>query len=157
MSANRTAQSSVDVSEAVSARVRRHEVLAERGKQFRFVMAESVLNNRLCRPADMLAQLDRIREVAREDNVTVTIVPADAPWPIPPYHGFELLDDRSVLVDLFNTTLVSRGRADVRLYREVFDAVERSGTTDIDPILDRYFDLYLDLSRQRRARPAAQA
>ena len=157
LSANRTAPSNVDVSEAVSARVRRHQVLAEAGKHFRFVMAESVLMNRLCRPADMLAQLDRIREVARQSNVTVTMVPADAPWPIPPYHGFELLDDRSVSVDLFNTTTVSRGRADIRQYRELFDKIEECGTTRIDPLLDRYFDLYLDLSRQSRAKRTAQA
>jgi transcriptional regulator with XRE-family HTH domain len=149
---SRTADSTVDVSEAVSARVRRHEVLADATKQFRFVMAETVLTNRLCRPADMLAQLDRIREVARQENVTVSIVPENARWPIPPYHGFELADDRAVLVDTFNTTLRSRGRADIRLYRDVFDALERSGTTDIDPIIDRHFDIYLELSRRPRSR-----
>jgi transcriptional regulator with XRE-family HTH domain len=152
LASSRIAASSVVVSEAVSARVQRHEVLAEPQKHFHFVMSEAVLSNRLSRPTDMLAQIDRLREVARQDNVTLRIVPAEARWAIPPYHGFELLDDRCVLVDLFNTTLMSRGRSDIRLYREVFDSIELQATTDIDPILDRYLDFYLDQSRSGRSR-----
>jgi transcriptional regulator with XRE-family HTH domain len=152
LASSRIATSSVVVSEAVSARVQRHEVLAEPQKHFHFVMSEAVLSNRLSRPTDMLAQIDRLREVARQDNVTLRIVPAEARWAIPPYHGFELLDDRCVLVDLFNTTLMSRGRSDIRLYREVFDSIELQATTDIDPILDRYLDFYLDQSRSGRSR-----
>ena len=152
LASSRIAASSVVVSEAVSARVQRHEVLAEPQKHFHFVMSESVLSNRLSRPTDMLAQIDRLREVARQDNVTLRIVPAEARWAIPPYHGFELLDDRCVLVDLFNTTLMSRGRSDIRLYREVFDSIEQQATTEIDPILDRYLDFYLDQSRSGRNR-----
>lgn len=152
LASSRIAASSVVVSAAVTARVQRHEVLAEPGKHFHFVMSEAVLSNRLSRPTDMLAQIDRLREVARQDNVTLRLVPAEARWAIPPYHGFELLDDRCVLVDLFNTTLMSRGRADIRLYRDVFDSIEQQATTDIDPILDRYLDLYLDQSRSGRHR-----
>jgi transcriptional regulator with XRE-family HTH domain len=150
LSAARIAESTIDVSEAVSARVQRHEVLAEPHRHFTFVLSEAVLSNRLCGPIEMLGQIDRIREVARQENVTVGIVPADAAWAIPPYHGFELLDDRCVLVDLINTTLVSRGRADIRLYREVFDALLEQATMDIDPILDRYFTDYLDALRADR-------
>jgi transcriptional regulator with XRE-family HTH domain len=142
------AESSATVADAVSARVRRHEVLAEANRHFHFLMAESVLSNRLCRPADMVAQIERLRDVARQDNVTLRLIPADNEWAIPPYHGFELMDDRCVLVDLFNTSLMSRGRADVGLYRRVFDALEEQGTTEIDPILDRYLDHYLDLLRR---------
>jgi hypothetical protein len=69
-----------------------------------------------------------------------------------PYHGFELLDDWCVLVDLINTTLVSRGRADIRLYAEVFDALLEQSTTDIDAILDRYFTYYLDEAGRKRSR-----
>lgn len=142
------AESSATVADAVSARVRRHEVLTEADRHFHFLMAESVLSNRLCRPADMVAQIERLREVAGQDNVTLRLIPADNEWAIPPYHGFELMDDRCVLVDLFNTSLMSRGRSDVGLYRQVFDALEEQGTTDIDPMLDRYLDHYLDLLRR---------
>jgi transcriptional regulator with XRE-family HTH domain len=142
------ADSPVDVSEAVTARIQRHEVLADADRQFWFVMSEAALSNRFCEPAEMLGQIIRIRRVAEQKNVTVSFVPPDARWTIPPYHGFELLDDRRVLIDLVNTTLVSREAADIRLYREVFELAEKLATTDIQPVLGRYYDFYLNESRR---------
>jgi transcriptional regulator with XRE-family HTH domain len=153
--ASRTGEAPGVVSEAVSARVRRHEVLADRRKHFHFVMTETVLNNRVCRPTDMLAQIDRLREVSKQDNVTLGIIPADAPLSIPTYHGFELLDDRYVMVDLYNTTMLSHGRADTSLYRQVFDNLEERVTAEVDEMLDKYFQIYFDLSRPR-ARTASE-
>ena len=150
--ASRTGDAPGVVSEAVSARVRRHEVLADQRKKFHFVMTESVLTNRVCRPTDMLAQIERLREVARQDNVKLGIIPERARLSIPPYHGFELLDDRYVMVDLFNTTLMSRGRVDTSLYRQVFDNLQERAETEIDEILDRHLEIYLDLSRPKSRR-----
>lgn len=147
--ARRTGEPPGVVSEAVSARVRRHEVLADRRKQFHFVMTEAVLRNRVCRPTDMLAQIDRLREVSRQENVTLSIVRADAELAIPTYHGFELLDERFVMVDLFNTTMMSSGRVDISLYGQVFDYLEATGTTEIDSVLAEYFEIYLERSRSR--------
>jgi transcriptional regulator with XRE-family HTH domain len=141
------------VPEAVSARVRRQEILADPGKRFHFVMAESVLMNRLCPPEEMPAQIQRIRAVARQENVSLAMIPADQRWSFLPLHGFELLDDRDVHVDLVNTGLTSHGRSDLRLYRQVFDTLERQATTDIDAMLDRYLELYLDLSRPGNRTP----
>jgi len=150
--ASRTGDAPGVVSEAVSARVRRHEVLADQRKKFHFVMTESVLTNRVCRPTDMLAQIERLREVSRQENVTLGIIPEQARLSIPPYHGFELLDDRYVMVDLFNTTLMSRGRVDTSLYRQVFDNLQERAETEIDEILDRHLEIYLDLSRPKSRR-----
>jgi hypothetical protein len=111
-----------------------------------------VLNNRLGRPEDMPAQIHRLSELAKQENVTLRIIPSGAELPIPPYHGFELLDDRCVIVDVFNTLLTTQGQADTALYRLVFDRLEASATDEIQPILDRYLDVYLDLSRPRRRR-----
>jgi transcriptional regulator with XRE-family HTH domain len=135
------------VPEAVSARVRRQEILAEPHRRFSFVMTESVLRHRFGRPKDMPAQIERLRDVARQDNVSMRIIPLERELSIPPYHGFELLDDRCVLVDLFNTTLTARGSADTVFYRHVFDSFEEISTDQIGPILDRYLETYLDLSR----------
>jgi transcriptional regulator with XRE-family HTH domain len=143
------------VPEAVSVRMHRQVALVDPRKQFHFVMTEAVLNNRVVRAEHMPAQIERIREVARQPNVTVAIVPADAPLAIPPYHGFELLDDRLVIVDVYNTLLTTRGQSDIATYVRAFESFERLATTEIDPILDRYHDMYLDLSR--RSRGAAQA
>jgi transcriptional regulator with XRE-family HTH domain len=140
------------VPEAVSARVRRQEILADPAKQFHFVMTESVLTNRFGRPEDMPAQIRRLREVADQPNVSMRLVPADRELPIPPYHGFEILDDRCVLVDIFNTTLTAWGERDTTFYRQVFDAYENEATEDIAPILDRHLEIYLDRSRPSAVR-----
>ena len=151
-----TGEQAGDIAEAVSARVRRLEILAEPDKSFLFVMSESVFTNRLSAPAVMLAQLERIREVAGQANVDIRIVPSDADIKVPPYHGFVLLDDRCVTVDLFNTTILSRVKSDIKLYRLVFDELERVATTEIDPILDRYTDLYMRRLTTRVARQSSQ-
>jgi hypothetical protein len=52
------------------------------------------------------------------------------------------MDDRYVLVDLFNTSLMSQGRRTIGHYRRVFDALEQVGTTDFDKILIKYQKMY---------------
>ena len=141
-----------DVAAAVTARVRRHEILGDGSRRFDFLMTETVLGNRLCPPHDMVAQIERLREAATRPNITLRIIPADTGWPMPPYHGFELMDERRVLVDLFDTTLMARRQPMVRAYRQIFDTLRAGSTTDIDPILDHYADRYLDLSRRSRHR-----
>ena len=37
--------------------------------------------------------------------------------------------------------------SNLRLYRKVFDALEAQVTEDVNPILDRYLEHYLDLTR----------
>ncbi|GAA1036362.1 helix-turn-helix transcriptional regulator [Virgisporangium ochraceum] len=135
------------VAEAVSARMRRQEVLADEGKSFRFILSETALGNRICPSDEMPSQIHRLRQVARQDNVSLAIIPADALWRVPPMHGFQLFDEKTVTVDLFNTGLESHGRADARMYRQVFDWLADQAVHDIDPILDRYLDRYVDLLR----------
>jgi transcriptional regulator with XRE-family HTH domain len=131
------------VLEAVSARVRRQEILSDESKSFHFVVTEAVLKNQFCPPEDMVGQIRRLRELTAEyDNVSVRILPDHAKLAIPPLHGFELFDDRQVSVDLFNTGLSSYGRSDARLYRGVFDVFEAESLLDIDPILDKYNRYY---------------
>jgi len=132
---------------AVTARVARQEVLYDTGKALHLLMMETVLMNRVCSPADMLAQIERIRTVAGYPNVTIGIVPAAIQLSYPPLHGFHMLDDRSLMIDLANTSLISRGREVLRIYRTVFDYFAGQATVDIGPILDRYTELYADLAR----------
>jgi transcriptional regulator with XRE-family HTH domain len=131
------------VSAAVSARVQRQEILEDRTKKFSFVLSELVLHGLLSQGVDMTAQLDRIRQIAEQDNVDLRIVADETRWPLPPTNGFELLDDRHVVIDLFNTVVVARSAPDLRLYRQVFDAMRAAASTDITPTLDKFRRLYL--------------
>ncbi|GAA2538694.1 helix-turn-helix transcriptional regulator [Winogradskya consettensis] len=146
------------IPEAVSMRMRRQEILSDPARRFRFLMAEASLANMVCPPEVMPAQITRIREVAHQDNVMLGIIPFHQRWRIVPSHGFELFDAHTVEIDLVNTGMTTQGKTDTQLYGRVFDALEEQATTDIDPILDRYMDLYLDLSRPaRRSAPPEQA
>jgi transcriptional regulator with XRE-family HTH domain len=136
---------------AVTARIRRQEILADRSKSFRFVITEAVLRNQICPPAEMLAQIGHLREIsARHANVVIGIIPDGTAVDIPPLHGFVLLDDKLIVIDAYNTGLTSRGRADVETYLRVFDEFEHHATTAIEPILDTYQARYLE-----RLRPPA--
>jgi transcriptional regulator with XRE-family HTH domain len=132
---------------AVTARVARQEVLYDTDKSIHLVLMETVLMNRVCGPADMLAQVERIRTVSSYPNVTIGIVPATTELSYPPLHGFHLLDDRNLMIDLANTSVSSRGRDVLRIYRTVFDYFASVATVDIGPILDRYAEVYADLAR----------
>lgn len=132
----------------VSARVRRQEVLADRSKTFCFLIGEAALKRRTYPAVEMLAQIHHIRETAAQNaNISITVIPDGAPAEIPLLHSFMLLDDKLVVIDLYNGGLISRSRGDVDNYRRVFDVLEESAT-EIDPILDRYQDLYIEMLRR---------
>jgi hypothetical protein len=138
------ADSALAVSEAVAARMQRSQVLDDPDRQFAIIMTESSLSNQMCPPAEMLAQIARLREVAQQPNVSIRIVPKAARWPFPPLHGFELMGDRHVLVDLLNGSIVSRGgRRTVRQYQRVFDAIDAVAASEIDTILNEHQKSYV--------------
>lgn len=135
--------SAVAVSKAVSARMQRNQVLDFPDHEFHFLIIEQVLRNRVCKPADMIAQIDRMREVATFPNVHLRIVTDDTDLPVAPFHGFVTGDERWVSIDLFNTNLTSKGRKTVRTYRRVFESLERVAQADVGDLLDRYQDRYV--------------
>ena len=133
------------VSEAVNARMQRNQILHLPGHEFHFLITEQVLRNQVCKPAEMIVQIDRMREVATYPTVHLRIVTDDAQLPVAPFHGFVVADDRWVSVDLFNASLKSSGRKTVRAYRHTFEALERVALTDVDDLLDRYQVHYVRL------------
>jgi transcriptional regulator with XRE-family HTH domain len=133
---------------AVSARVRRQEILADPGRRFHFVMPQTMLISQLAPADEMPAQLSRIREVARQHNVTVSLVPDGAQWPVPPLHGFTILDDEHVVIDTLTSNVVLTDRSEIRRYRQYFASFEEIASTDIDPVLDRFRRIYLQRAQE---------
>jgi hypothetical protein len=128
---------------AVSARVRRQEVLADHAKSFQFILGESALKRRTYSSVEMLAQISHLRDIAARDaNVSITAIADDAPAAIPLLHGLNMYDDSLVVVDLYNTGILSRSRRDVESYGRVFDALEEHAT-NIEPLLDKYEAIYI--------------
>lgn len=129
---------------AVAARVQRQLVLTDRSKSFSFVITESVLKNAPCPPVEMLAQIHHLSEISTGyENVSLTVIPDGRPMIIPPLHGFILFDQEMVLVDIYNTGLLSRGGKDIEIYHQIFE-MNHNSAEPIAPYLDQYQALYID-------------
>lgn len=82
---------------AVSARMRRQEVLYDAGKQFEFVITESVLRMRPGGRQVMLGQIDRLLTMGSLGNITLGVIPLEGSLTLLPLHGFLMLDDQVVI------------------------------------------------------------
>ncbi|MFI6076282.1 helix-turn-helix domain-containing protein [Actinoplanes sp. NPDC051343] len=134
---------------AVAERVRRQQLLGDRRKSFRFVVTESALRNEVCDPAEMLAQMGRLREATARPNVDIGVIPDGVPLALAPMHGFMVVDDSLLIVDVFNTGLLSRSRTDIASYRRIFDIFAGQAGPP-ESLLDKYESYYIDRLRARR-------
>ncbi|WP_436529083.1 Scr1 family TA system antitoxin-like transcriptional regulator [Actinoplanes sp. HUAS TT8] len=139
----------LELARAVTARTERQEALADLGKKFHFVIAEAALRNRLCPPVSMLEQLGHLRELAGRPNVTFGIIADETPTAIPPQHGFTLFDDDMVVIETYNTGLLSRGGNVILQYRQVFESFAGAAAPEIGPILDKYETYYVERLTRR--------
>ncbi|WP_285474973.1 helix-turn-helix transcriptional regulator [Actinoplanes sp. NBRC 101535] len=127
---------------AVSRRMARQEVLGDAGKKFFFVITESVLGAGVGTPEDMIVQIRHLRRMHALPHVSLRILPARAFVKDFALHSFEMVDDQVVIIDLFNTSMTTQGRADIRLYRDLFERLHTAATGDVDALLDEYTAYY---------------
>lgn len=106
---------------AVRERIRRQEVLYQEGRTFRFVITEAALRGRVGLPGVHRAQLDRLAALGGLDTVDLAFLPWNAELVTTPDHGFDLFDDRLVLVETFTAELALREPEDIALYARLFD------------------------------------
>lgn len=112
-----------DVEEGVRARMHRQEVLYQPGKHFRFLVGEAALHHRVCPPAVLRGQLDRLVVLADLDTVELAVVPLDAALPNSPWHGFWIFDDTLVLVETLTAELSLRDVEDIETYSRFFESL----------------------------------
>ncbi|MFD6438170.1 helix-turn-helix domain-containing protein [Streptomyces venezuelae] len=114
-----------DVSDAVTARIRRNQVLSQGGRRFSFVLEESVLRYRLCGADTMAAQLGHLLGVMELQNVAVGIVPFSeqrAIWPMP---TFTIFDDQRVHADTLDAASTLTQPSQVELYARAFERLSQ--------------------------------
>lgn len=114
-----------DVSDAVSARMRRNTVLAGGARRFTFVLEESVLRHRLCGAEAMAAQLGHLLAVMDFHNVAVGVIPFAARrnvWPMP---TFTIFDDARVHADTLDAASTLTQPSQVELYARAFERQSR--------------------------------
>ncbi|MFJ3580971.1 helix-turn-helix domain-containing protein [Streptomyces sp. NPDC090127] len=114
------------VGRAVADRVERQSLLYEPGRESVFVITEAVLRTWPGSPELMLAQLDRLLAVESLSTVRLGVIPWCRPVPLLPRHGFTLCDQRSVVIETFDSERVSGEPGEVAEYEETFGRFEHA-------------------------------
>ena len=124
-----------DTAAMVTQRLQRQERLYDTTKTFEFILMENLLNNLYVTPGYMLAQVDRIEQIASLPNVTVWVVPTEAQLGMPPSHGFMIFDDDVVVTESLDAT-VYQDRRSVDFYTHFFDSYLEIANGDLFGILE---------------------
>lgn len=115
-----------DIEAAVTARMRRRDIIYESSKTFEFVITEAALRFMPCTTQVMLGQLDRLLGLDM-DNLTLGIVPMGIPLSMTPVHGFLIIDDLA-LVETFHKEF-EVPESDVAVYQRIFDRLMAEAAT----------------------------
>ncbi|MFD8988993.1 helix-turn-helix domain-containing protein [Streptomyces goshikiensis] len=115
-----------DVEDAVRARLRRQEVLYQRGQKYRVIIWEAVLYAVIGGPEVMLGQLDRLAGIIGLDTVTFGVLPFSASLDLTPKHGFWIHDERNVIVETLSAEMELKEPDDVALYLRLWDYYDQA-------------------------------
>ncbi|MCX4827201.1 helix-turn-helix transcriptional regulator [Streptomyces sp. NBC_01016] len=115
-----------DTDEAVTARMKRQEVLYQPGKTFRVLIWEAALHVLVCPREVMAGQLDRLAGLIGMSTVSLGIVPFGVPLKSTTKHGFWIFDEERVVVETINTEFTLESAEDVALYGRVWDQFDEA-------------------------------
>ncbi|MFD7536448.1 helix-turn-helix domain-containing protein [Streptomyces sp. NPDC059819] len=108
-----------DAREAARARVKRSEILHQRGHSFAFLIEEHVLYFQHGEAATMVEQLDYLSTVTRLPNVSLGVIPRAAPRAMWGQETFLMLDDQ-VAVELLTAEVTITQPSEVHMYARMF-------------------------------------
>jgi hypothetical protein len=112
-----------DTDHAVRARMLRQSVLYDSTKKITLLTSEFALRHAIGDRAVMAAQLDRLIALDGLRSIEFGVVPLDAVLPVPPLHGFCILDDDQVIVETLHAETSTHDPADITLYNQIADAL----------------------------------
>ncbi|MFJ6136080.1 DUF5753 domain-containing protein [Kitasatospora sp. NPDC092286] len=116
----------------IAARLERQAVLYDRHREFHFVICEHVLRWRICPPAAMATQLDRLVSLSRLPNVTIGVLPLSRLMPDFPMTCFSMYDDRLAIVETFHSEITTHDPRDVGIYLSKFAAFDAAALYEDD-------------------------
>lgn len=115
-----------DVDAAVAARMQRQNVLYTRGRLFDVLLEEQVLRTQVGDTEVMAGQLDRLMAMTSVPAVRMGIIAARTPRTTGIHSSFWIFDDSRVQVETPSALLVVTQPAEVSIYAQGFDALQRS-------------------------------
>jgi transcriptional regulator with XRE-family HTH domain len=119
-----------DVADAVTARMKRNQVLYQPDHRFAMVIEESVLRYRMGSAEVMAEQLDHLLETMSLPSVTLGVIPFTAePRPMWTLETFTCFDDQRAHVELLAAQITVTVPREVRLYLNAFDQLSALAVT----------------------------
>jgi transcriptional regulator with XRE-family HTH domain len=115
-----------DTARAAVVRVEAQAVLFESGRRFAFVLTEGAVRTWPGSPSLMVAQLDRLVQVATLPHVRLGVVPWRAQAPAFALHGFSIYDGAVSVVESLTGDLTLTGPGEIAAHEEVFEAFARA-------------------------------
>jgi hypothetical protein len=124
-----------DLALAVSARLRRQELLYDPSRSFGLLITEPVLGWAYCDPHIMAAQIDRLVTLSTMANVRLGVIPQTSPAPTIVQHSFSVFDDL-VIVETGAAEYHHHGDTPAAAYLDLLDrywaaAVEGTAARDL--------------------------
>ncbi|MFC9271321.1 helix-turn-helix domain-containing protein [Streptomyces zhihengii] len=118
-----------DIEAGVTSRLRRQEGLYTPGRRYRVLIGEAALHTRICSPAVLADQLDRLLSVNGLTTVELGVIPLTADVQIATGDDFWIHDDRLVIAETWHAEMWLDSAEDVALYAKVWDALAAGAVT----------------------------
>ncbi|WBQ05967.1 helix-turn-helix domain-containing protein [Kribbella sp. CA-293567] len=117
---------SIDVDEAVAARLQRQTILYESRRKFTVVLEENALRTWFGTAETMAGQLDRLLSLMNLPNIALGIVPAMLERQGVGSAGFWMFDDKLVTLETPTASIEITQPQEIRLYDRMFDLLRQS-------------------------------
>lgn len=114
----------------IAARIERQQLLGTPGHRFTQIITAGALLWCAGSSATMIEQIDHIIAVSRLDGVRVGVIPAHRPMTVFPMHGFDLYDERAVIVGTLATTAILTDPDDVARHIDLLAALRAGAEYD---------------------------
>jgi transcriptional regulator with XRE-family HTH domain len=112
--------SEAELEQTVAVRLQRQQALYDPRKTIRVIVLEAALRSRVCSPATLEGQLDRLLAVAGLPALELGIIPFEAEVPVYPLHGFAVFDHDLVLIETMTGEQQLNDPEEVALYDRFF-------------------------------------
>lgn len=127
-----------NLTDAVSSRIERQQVLYDEAKAFAFVLTEGALRWRIGAPSVHAVQLHHVAGLANLPNVTVGIIPMLAEVQARQTNMFAIFDASAVVIETMTAELTLREEQLIGFYGRMFDTLSASAVygSEAHAILD---------------------
>ncbi|MEU3048512.1 helix-turn-helix transcriptional regulator [Streptomyces sp. NPDC006984] len=132
-----------DVSDAVTARTNRSQVIHGGGRRFAVLVEESVLRYRIGNAEVMATQLGHLLSVMGLPSISLGIIPFTATRAAWPLETFTIFDRRRVHMETLSAAIKETEPSDVALYLKAFENLKKVAAygTDARTLIASAFDV----------------